>query len=174
MKAPIKGHTEVVKLFLTHPNIDVNIQNKNGDTVVMVASSNGCTEIVKLLMSHPNIDVTLKNENGLDAVELASRSGNTDIVETLLTHKNNHAVTLVATVKEQVTTSEAFPDDPSLSTHQAAESTGVGTSATIDDKAHLSNTLENTIDSIAGDDHSNLKLSPSEGLVDTSIATVSV
>ena len=54
MRASYRGHTEVVKLLLERPEIDVNVQNSRGDTALMWASWNDHTEIVNLIKAHPN------------------------------------------------------------------------------------------------------------------------
>ena len=49
MNASNNGHTEVVKLLLQVKGIDVNKQDKDGDTALKCASKEGHTEIAKLL-----------------------------------------------------------------------------------------------------------------------------
>ena len=48
-----RGHTDIVKLLLAVPSIDVNVQNKfYGETALSIASKNGHTDIVKLIKNH--------------------------------------------------------------------------------------------------------------------------
>jgi hypothetical protein len=46
---------------LTHPEIDVNIQNSETEVPSSKAVENGDVEIVKLLLAHPEIDVNIQN-----------------------------------------------------------------------------------------------------------------
>ena len=48
MAASLNGHTEVVKLLHEYGS-QVDLQNKNGLSALMVASENRHTEVVKLL-----------------------------------------------------------------------------------------------------------------------------
>ena len=46
------GLIDIVKIFLKHPNIDINIKNKHGETALMKATSYARTEIIDLLKNH--------------------------------------------------------------------------------------------------------------------------
>ncbi len=45
------GHLDIMK-YLTEKGTDVNAKNRDGDTALMVASSNGKREMVKLLLAN--------------------------------------------------------------------------------------------------------------------------
>ena len=59
-----RGHTDIVRLLLSHDGIDVDIANRNGDTPLHAACSEGHTDIARLLLSHDGIDTTKANING--------------------------------------------------------------------------------------------------------------
>lgn len=69
-----KGHTQIVKLLLQAPGIDVKL-----DEPLCKASSNGHVEIVKLLLKQPGIDV-----NAGAPLACAARSGQLECVKLLL------------------------------------------------------------------------------------------
>jgi ankyrin repeat protein len=87
---------KIVEMLLEHPKIDVNLQNNNGWTALMVASRTSNTdsteETVKMLLEHSKIDVNLQNKNGWTALMIASRTSNTNSTENtvkmLLEHPN--------------------------------------------------------------------------------------
>ena len=87
IEAANKGNIEVVKLLLKE-NADVNIQDKNGVTALMLASLNGHTHVVELLLKE-NADVNIKNKQGMTALNLASLKGHTHVVELLLKKNAN-------------------------------------------------------------------------------------
>jgi ankyrin repeat protein len=91
------GYTEIIKLFLAHPTIDVNIQNRYRTTALILASRVLCIDAVTLLLAHPTINVNLQNESGSTALISVSAYCNTPllrecfekqikIVELLLAH----------------------------------------------------------------------------------------
>ena len=88
MLAAINGKTEIVKLLLTRPDIDINAKDNNGDTPLMLAAINGKTEIVKLLLTRPDIDINAKDNNGDTPLMLAAINGKPKIVELLLARRD--------------------------------------------------------------------------------------
>ena len=54
MWASINAHTEISRMLLERPEIDVNLQTEDGLTALMWASRWGYTEIADLIKSHPN------------------------------------------------------------------------------------------------------------------------
>ncbi|MCP4747312.1 MAG: hypothetical protein GY874_14400, partial [Desulfobacteraceae bacterium] len=75
-RAAWKGYTDVVKLLLSHPEIDVN-----KDRPLYWAAKNGHIEIVKLLLSHPEIDVNQANNIGFTPLYWAAKEGHIEIVK---------------------------------------------------------------------------------------------
>ena len=65
MTASWEGHTEIVKLLLERPEIDVNLKDEEWDrTALMLASLNCRTEIVRVLLERPEIRVNLQSKRG--------------------------------------------------------------------------------------------------------------
>jgi len=50
-----------VKLLLAHPEIEVNVVDKNGWTTLMAATYSSDEEIVKLLLAREELDVNMVN-----------------------------------------------------------------------------------------------------------------
>jgi len=73
-----------VKRLLAIPGINVNLQNKHGDTALMWASFYGHKDIVKMLLAIPGINVNLQDKYGDTALSMASSRGHKDIVKMLL------------------------------------------------------------------------------------------
>ena len=82
IEAAKTGNTEVVKLLLKE-NVDVNVQDEEGVTALMIASENGHTQVVDLLLK-ANVDVNVQDEEGVTALMIASENGHTQVVEVLL------------------------------------------------------------------------------------------
>jgi len=82
--ASVLERAEIVKLLLAVPGIDINLQNKYGDTALIVACKERNAEIVKLLLAVPEININLKNEYGDTALIITCRKGNVEIVKLLL------------------------------------------------------------------------------------------
>ena len=80
------GHTDIVRLLLDQPKVDVNAETKDGFTALKLAIQYGHIEIVELLLKHKDIEVnkrgkeTSRNTPLISAVE----KGNQKIVELLL------------------------------------------------------------------------------------------
>ena len=53
--ASAKGHEQVVKLLLETDQVDVSLENKDGQTPLLLAIQNGHEVIVELLQSHSNV-----------------------------------------------------------------------------------------------------------------------
>merc|ERR1712146_141464 len=64
MGACEEGHTEIVKALLAHPEIDVNVQDQDGETPLHRACWMGQSEIVKILLAHPKIEPCIQNKHG--------------------------------------------------------------------------------------------------------------
>jgi len=87
-----KQALEKVKRLLKDKNIDVNIQNSEGTTPLMVAVKENNLDMVNALLQHPQINVNLRNNEGLTAFMIAmektqfkwNMTNNTPIVKRLL------------------------------------------------------------------------------------------
>ncbi|PIQ12043.1 hypothetical protein COW06_00335 [Candidatus Gracilibacteria bacterium CG12_big_fil_rev_8_21_14_0_65_38_15] len=67
---------------------DINMKNKYGQTLLILAVWNNNIEIVQLLLSHPEILVNEKDKHGQTALMWAAKYENTSIMKLLLAHNN--------------------------------------------------------------------------------------
>ncbi|XP_026574243.1 KN motif and ankyrin repeat domain-containing protein 4-like [Pseudonaja textilis] len=79
---------DMVKALLSC-NADINLQDEDGLSPLMVASQYGNLEMVKLLLSHPGCDPALVDKAGNSALSLALKSAHMEIVEFLRTHMHH-------------------------------------------------------------------------------------
>ena len=80
--AATKGHTDLVKLLLTFPQIDVNMGNP-----LLLASKFGYADIVELIKVQPQIRVNDESPaDGSTALFQASKNGHYKVVRILLQH----------------------------------------------------------------------------------------
>ena len=88
--AAMGGNKEMVELLLTHPEINPNIKDTSGYTILQlysIASPVGFNmKIAKALLNHHKTDPNIKDEGGHSALHIASSQGRSDMVELLLTH----------------------------------------------------------------------------------------
>ena len=91
------GHLDIVKLLLQHPDIDVNLQDKDDCTALMIAIIGGNKDIVELLLKYENIEkhkkinVNLPGPDDCTALILAVEANNVEenkleMVKLLLEH----------------------------------------------------------------------------------------
>ena len=64
-------YTNIMKL-LTHPDINVNIQNKDGDTPLLWSIIFGNYECVRILLQDTRVDITIPNNKGTTAERITS------------------------------------------------------------------------------------------------------
>ena len=70
----------MVSLLLQHDQINVNLQRKDGDTLLFIASQLGHGKVVSLLLQHNQINVKLQRKNGCTPLYLASHQGHAKVV----------------------------------------------------------------------------------------------
>ncbi len=75
------GHTDIVKLLLKQPNIDINIVDDSDTSALTAAAMNGHTKIMKLLLQAPGIIVSGRRNSPLPC---AAENGHTEAVKLLL------------------------------------------------------------------------------------------
>ena len=64
--------------------IDLNYQNKQGNTALTLASEGGHYNVVTLLLLNKDLNINIQNNNGVTALMFASDSGHHQVVEQLL------------------------------------------------------------------------------------------
>ena len=78
------GNIDIVELLLKE-HVDINIQDENGETALMLASKNGHIQVVELLLKE-HADVNIKNQDGHTAIMLALQNVYTQVMELLGEH----------------------------------------------------------------------------------------
>lgn len=58
------------KKLIDHSDIDVNRQNRDQDTPLIIAIRGSSTNIIKMLLGKPNIDVNIENEDEKNALSI--------------------------------------------------------------------------------------------------------
>jgi ankyrin repeat protein len=82
-----ENNIEAIKYLLDNNLIDINIQDKNKNSILMCASPWNKIEMVKLLLlSYKSINVNIQNEWKYTALIYASFWNNIEIVKLLLNH----------------------------------------------------------------------------------------
>ena len=81
---------ESVKMYWTD-EIDVDYQDMNGTTLLMLACSYNNKTIVEFLLQHEP-QINLRNKNNVSAVDLAFKHEDKDIYNMLLEHQNNRSI----------------------------------------------------------------------------------
>ena len=98
----VKGnHTEVAKLLLdnmSNQTIDLNIQNKRGQTLLHYACFNGMDPVVKTLLEH-DVKTDAKEEDEETPLHWAVAGNHISVVKLLLGSQNQQAVDIDATDK---------------------------------------------------------------------------
>ena len=67
MLASTHGHEDIVQLPLSRKDVDTNLQDNHGPTL-LAASKNGDEEIVELLLSRHDVDINSQDMNGRTAL----------------------------------------------------------------------------------------------------------
>ena len=103
MMASKYGHTQMVELLLSHPQLDVNLalempcsigfdrheiwdMARHGATALSIASERGKSEVVKLLLAANGTLVNKADAVGRTALSMACENGREEVVELLLSH----------------------------------------------------------------------------------------
>ena len=76
---------EVIELLLSHPDIDVNVKNSDGDTPLHRVILRDSIEILQLLLAQPNINVNAENKNNITALHISIFS-TLKVIEILLNY----------------------------------------------------------------------------------------
>ena len=109
----IVRHTNVVRLLLEHPDIDVNAQDSDGDTALLRAALMGNADAAELLLEHPDIDPNARDAAfGATALMWACLHGRVEVVKLLLEHPDidvnikNHAGATALTISQRRASAE--------------------------------------------------------------------
>ncbi|NXA43603.1 AN33B protein, partial [Eudromia elegans] len=85
MVACYRGFVDIVPLLRQCPHIDINHQDKEGNTALMVAAQAGHVTIVNYLLNYyPALEVDKRDRRGLTALMKAAVQGRKDCVTALL------------------------------------------------------------------------------------------
>ncbi|NXF13840.1 PANKY protein, partial [Smithornis capensis] len=85
MVACSKGFVDIVPLLRKCPYINVNQQDKDGNTALMMAAQAGHITIVNYLLNYyPSLEVDQRDPRGLTALMKAAVQGRRDCVTALL------------------------------------------------------------------------------------------
>ncbi|XP_071636411.1 uncharacterized protein [Temnothorax longispinosus] len=77
------GHLQVVRMLLQYRKLDINARDKDGFTILHIASQEGRLEVVKYLVDKGS-DINAKNTSGTKPIHIAAREGHKDTVEFFL------------------------------------------------------------------------------------------
>ena len=78
--------SDLVKLLIQRPDVDVNLSTYYGTTALTFAIRNGNVSAVRELIKHPNINVNYQSKHGENALFEAVSYKRMDLVEALLSH----------------------------------------------------------------------------------------
>jgi len=84
INAAALNRLHIVEVLMNHPRIDVNVQDKSGNTALYHAVSHPA--IAKALMNHPGIDLNTVDNYGWTALMYAAWKNKLDIVKELMNH----------------------------------------------------------------------------------------
>ncbi|XP_072275488.1 KN motif and ankyrin repeat domain-containing protein 4 [Pyxicephalus adspersus] len=79
------GRSDMVKVLL-ECGADVNLQDEDGESALIIACQLGNVEIVKLILSHPDCNVELIDKAGNSALSIVDESTPSEIAELLQAH----------------------------------------------------------------------------------------
>uniref|UniRef100_A0A3Q3BN93 Ankyrin repeat domain 33Aa n=1 Tax=Haplochromis burtoni TaxID=8153 RepID=A0A3Q3BN93_HAPBU len=95
MLAVSKGFVDIVALLHTCPLIDINHQDNDGNTAVMIAAQAFITILNYILNYYPCVDTEIRDPRGFTALIKAGLQGREECVSALLMHADVNAVDLV-------------------------------------------------------------------------------
>ena len=78
-----------MELLIARSDIDMNLGDKNGNTVLHLALERNFISIAELLMSRPDVKVNLKNNYGITALHLAAEKDSISIAELLISRSSD-------------------------------------------------------------------------------------
>jgi ankyrin repeat protein len=81
--AVLKRMMDAVQLLLER-DVDINVKDKAGNSVVHIAAENGFIDILVLLLNHPDVKVNEKNAKGYTPLLLASQADRAECCKLLM------------------------------------------------------------------------------------------
>ncbi|XP_067095388.1 LOW QUALITY PROTEIN: ankyrin repeat domain-containing protein 33B [Osmerus mordax] len=82
-----KGYVDIVFGLYTCPMVDINHQDNDGNTALMIAAQAGFVTILNYILNYyPRVDLELRDTRGFTALIKASMQGRQDCVSALLMH----------------------------------------------------------------------------------------
>ena len=81
------GNKEIVEYLISHPKINVNKEDHNGETPLYIACYYGYEEIVKILLKDERVNVNKEDNYGATPLWRACWNGRVEIVKILLKDK---------------------------------------------------------------------------------------
>lgn len=79
-----KGHGDSVQMLLTHPDIQINARDENGNTALIWAARNGHMQVAGDLLKQAAINPLMMNYAGMDALAAAAELGHPGMMRTIL------------------------------------------------------------------------------------------
>mmetsp|Transcript_19295 Transcript_19295/g.20914 ORF Transcript_19295/g.20914 Transcript_19295/m.20914 type:complete len:561 (+) Transcript_19295:65-1747(+) len=87
IQACARGRTSIISLLLSHPTIQVNQVNREGNTCLIQATMKGLTNVVEILLSQAtNLAINHQNQLGMNALMYACSLGPFPIIQRLLSY----------------------------------------------------------------------------------------
>lgn len=84
MLAAIRNYENMVRFLLSLPNLDVNVQDYKGYSVLICLSHMNNYNMIKLLLKSPTININLQDKQGNSALIIAAQKGYQEIMRLLL------------------------------------------------------------------------------------------
>lgn len=90
MRALEYSSTDVLKLLLQAPGVDINIQNRAQESALWYAIKYGtCRALLEMAVACPSLEVNLKHRRGRTALHRAVWAGRIGLVQVLLSHDSD-------------------------------------------------------------------------------------
>ena len=83
------GLTEIVKMLLAHPAVNVNVQDNSGGTPLLFTCANRHVSVVRLLLKNPRVNVTWVDNEGCTPLWWASYRGHNEVITWLMASGRN-------------------------------------------------------------------------------------
>ena len=85
--ATVRKHYNVAQLLIAHPNININVQDKNLQAPLHIAVYNEDIDLIQLLLAQSTINLNIKNKNKQTPLDIAKILQN-NIIQELLSKRD--------------------------------------------------------------------------------------